>query len=561
MKKIYLAVALFSSMFFTMSCTNDESTEQLGNAAQVSFTIDVENRMNVRAISDGAGVNQLMYAIFNEDGTEVISKKAVVDIDNLVNGYTLTLPLAKGNTYTAVFWAQNDECDAYTVSDDMQVTVDYAGLNNDESRDAFFAATKPFKVVNHTSKAVILKRPFAQVNVGASEAETEAAAGLDILVTRSSATIKGVANKLNLVDGTVEGAVDVTYEAAAIPTDVLYVDSDNDDVKEAYDYVSMCYILADAEGTSHEMAFNFSADNGKFVEFVNGLTYVPVQRNWRTNIVGQVYTASLDFKIKIDTKYEDEMKVVATDKGVYYNVGEPMTVSNTTYILDNIDEGATFASQNAELITLNNVKFYGKVWTVVLGEYRGPKYRYYNNELNNVVCKDLVVSNVIRTHGVYVSVGTCVYGTSTINNCVMTGTTTVADTYFDGSKHDFTPVDIGIPNECDAVINGGKYDTMFFWEHAVATLNNVKADRIMSLTCTSTNHSMLTIAAGTEVGVLDCLQPMPYGSRLAIQEGAHVGVLNLASTSFESVTIAPGTVDKITCNGVEYTLDELLAMQ
>lgn len=36
--------------------------------------------------------------------------------------------------------------------------------------------------------------------------------------------------------------------------------------------------------------------------------------------------------------------------------------------------------------------------------------------------------------------------------CKMTGTTTVATVHFDGTPHDYTPVDIGVLNECDAVI-------------------------------------------------------------------------------------------------------------
>jgi hypothetical protein len=323
----------------------------------------------------------------------------------------------------------------------------------------------------------------------------------------------------------------------------------------------MCYVLAGKKSTIHEMAFKFLTDDGKSIELKGGLFAVPLLRNWRTNIIGQVYSGSSDVNIKLSPEFEGNMKVVPTNTGVYYNVTEDMTVENTVYFLDNINEGATFASESGQLITMNNVRFYGDVWTVVLGEYRGPKYFNYRHELNNVVCKDLTVSNVIYTHGTYVSVGTQIYGKSTINNCVMKGTTTVSDTYFDGTKHDFTPVDVGIPNECDAVFNGGEYGTMFFWEHAVVTLNNVKADRIISLTCNSTNHSQLTIAAGTKIGVLDCVQPPKYGSRLTIEEGASVDELNLVSSSFKSMSIAPGTVKKITYNGVEYTLEELMAMQ
>jgi hypothetical protein len=48
---------------------------------------------------------------------------------------------------------------------------------------------------------------------------------------------------------------------------------------------------------------------------------------------------------------------------------------------------------------------------------------------------------------------------------------------------------------------------------------------------------------------------------LTIEEGASVDELNLVSSSFKSMSIAPGTVKKITYNGVEYTLEELMAMQ
>ena len=227
--------------------------------------------------------------------------------------------------------------------------------------------------------------------------------------------------------------------------------------------------------------------------------------------------------------------------------------------MGNYNNGLWFASESGQLITLNNVKVYGSVWTVVLGEYRGNKYNNYNNLLNNVECKDLEVSNVIKDHDVYVSVGTCVYGNTTMNNCKMTGTTTVATVHFDGTPHDYTPVDLGVPNECDAVMNNCEIGVMYLWTHAVVTLNNTTVGRIICSCCNSTNHSNLTVAAGTTVGVIDCTQPAKYGSRLIIEEGATVGELNLVNASFSDMDIR-GTVNKITYQGVEYTLEELKAL-
>lgn len=559
-KKIYFGV-LTAAMLLATSCSEDEQmNEQLQGTAQMTFTIDLENQIHTRAISDGTGTDQLVYAVFNEDGTETVVEKTVIDgIDDLTKSYMVRVALAQGKKYKAVFWAQNSECDAYTISDDMTVTVDYSGLNNDEARDAFFAATEPFKVSKHSAMNVVLKRPFAQVNVGTYDYDLEVAKKCNVDVSQSSATIKNVANSINLLDGSVAGSVDVTYTAANLPGEQLLVDADYDDVKEAYEYISMSYVLADTKSTTHEMEFNFSADNGEGIRFNKGLNVIPILRNWRTNIVGQILTGTTDFTVKIDPEYEGNYQVVSTSTGVYYNVSEDLTISNCIYLLDNIEDGAWFASQDGQLITLNNVKFFGSVWTVVLGEYRGPKYAKYNNELNNVECKDLVVSNVIKDHDVYVSVGTCVYGNSTLNNCHMSGTTTVATTHFDGSKHDYIPVDLGVPNECNAILNGGSYGSMYLWTHAVVDINNAKVGTIISSTCNSTNHSMLTIGEGTTVDVINCTQPAKYGSRLTIKEGAVVNELNLVNVSMKDMTIE-GTVHKITYNGVEYTLDEIKAM-
>ena len=132
-----------------------------------------------------------MYAIFNEDGSKVIvSKETLSDISSLNNGYSLDLSLSKGQTYKAVFWAQNSQCDAYSVSDNMEVTVNYNGMNNDESRDAFFASSEPFKVDKHTKMQVVLKRPFAQINVGVTVEDWNAAA-----VSRTGETSDGARPK------------------------------------------------------------------------------------------------------------------------------------------------------------------------------------------------------------------------------------------------------------------------------------------------------------------------------------------------------------------------------
>ena len=135
---------LFSSLFFMIlfaSCT-DELENRTDKYIDVQFALDVESNLTTRAISDGSQVTQLMYAVFDENGNVVLEKQVK---DNYFGQSTQNTPLiislARGKTYQVAFWAQSSLCQAYNVSDDMKVTIDYTGLNNNEIRDAFFAST------------------------------------------------------------------------------------------------------------------------------------------------------------------------------------------------------------------------------------------------------------------------------------------------------------------------------------------------------------------------------------------------------------------------------------
>lgn len=311
MKKIYFGIVTLAVMLFVTACSQNEPQQ---DEALVTFSVGVEDANITRAYSDGTTANQLIYSIFNEDGTKVIiSKVTENNLTDLLEGHTVTVSLAKGHTYTAVFWAQNSACKAYTISEDMHVTIDYTGLNNDETRDAFFAVSEPFTVNNNLSQDVILKRPFAQVNVGAYEYDYTYAKENKLNVTLSSATITDVPSAINLYDGSVSQPVNVEYTLNNIPTgdnEKLHVDVNKDGEKEYYRYLSMCYILADPVGSTHTMSFKFKdVENDKLVGFSEGLENVPAKRNWRTNLVGQILTGPANFLVIIDPTYDGEINI------------------------------------------------------------------------------------------------------------------------------------------------------------------------------------------------------------------------------------------------------------
>ena len=319
-KKLLLGMFAAAGLLLATSCSKEEQdVVQSGNEAQVTFSLKVEGAIATRAISDGTGADVLMYAVFDEAGNRINTIQKV-SRRGVTFPTTENITLAKGQTYKVAFWAQDEDCEAYTVSDDMKVTVNYANDNNkgnnDETRDAFFK-TVEFTVTRSTSIDVELKRPFAQINVGVTKADWDAAVASGITVAQSSVVIKNAATELNLLDGTVSGETEVSYELANIPSDpaILQVDTDGDGIKEDYNWLSMSYILPFAESTGYEkaaledVAFVF-ASNGEPIEFNQGLNNVPVQRNWRTNIIGKILTGDITFNIVIDEEFEDNHNVV-----------------------------------------------------------------------------------------------------------------------------------------------------------------------------------------------------------------------------------------------------------
>ena len=353
-----------AGMLFATSCSNDElDVVQSGNEAQVTFSLAAEGGIATRAISDGTGAKKLVYAVYNASG-ELIETIANTDVNGQIvdnsafdNGLTenVTITLAKGQQYTVAFWAQNPNCTAYTTTDLKNVTIDYAGLNNDETRDAFFKA-ETFTVTGNTEIDVVLKRPFAQINVGVYQTDWDAAKASGIEIEKSKVTIENAATSINLLTGEVGGEQTVEYGFDIIPAqfatpETLDVDLDKDGTKENYVYLSMSYILANDETTGYaktaleDLDFTFAPISGNNINFSEGLNAVPVQRNWRTNIIGKILTGDVTFNITIDPIYDGE-----------YNNGEaqPVNINGVYY--------ATI--QDA----VNNVKD-GDVIKVATGKY------------------------------------------------------------------------------------------------------------------------------------------------------------------------------------------------
>ncbi len=364
MKRI-LSFVVLAAMLLASSCSLKEDFKgEDSDFATVSVTVGEPGTVSTRAIGDGTTVNQLHYAVYDEDSVLIADLGDVKDVASFPTQVEITL--AKGQTYSIVFWAQNSGTTAYSYKDgDLKnITINYTGANNDEARDAFF------KTVSHTVTGdialdVTLERPFAQINLGVTEEDWNAAKVAGIEVTDSEVVISNAATSLDLFNGTVGDGVPVTYTASVIPGEDLMVDFDKNGTKEAYKYLSLSYILvcdetltADNEGM---YGTNSSLVNTTFTltttkeDVVVNVENLPVQRNWRTNVIGRMLTGDITFNIDIDPIFDGEENYPDTlEEKLYFaglNGGTVTLSEDVTLEYPIIVEGAMVVELNGHNIT------------------------------------------------------------------------------------------------------------------------------------------------------------------------------------------------------------------
>lgn len=337
MKKYFYSLFAAAAMLTGMtSCAEDAVVENASdNEVEVTFTTTLEGATKSRAIGDGETAKYLYFGAYLHDGTEKTYLANLQPTNQPEGGHiqfadktaTVKLRLVKGQTYSFFFWAQSTEDETYyeVKFADKKVNVVYKdadenteGLQavidaNDEGRDAFWTV-ESFTVNGPLTETITLKRPFAQVNVGIPEGELAEAKLAGVTLTNSAFHFEEVATTLNVFDGTVSNPVEVTYTTAAIPEKTQ--DPEEGDLKNVdevnYEYIAMNYILVNdvTEGGKGQNKFVMNKadftlyDGTKLVKTYN-VPNLPVQRNWRTNIIGSVM-ADANFTIVIDPIFTDD---------------------------------------------------------------------------------------------------------------------------------------------------------------------------------------------------------------------------------------------------------------
>lgn len=307
-KNLFWSMLAMSGMLFATSCSQDELVnESAGDFVSATFNIGTADGIGSRAtIGNGTKVDKVACAVYDANGKEM---EDLYKIENVSNGTaTYSVRLAKGQNYRIAFFAYNEAANAYDVEDLTNIKVNPSQNSNIEARDAFTAYYDVVtgKTMNSINETVELYRPFAQLNLGIDNDEYLDAKKAGIIVDKSYIKVSNVHTAFSAYDNAVvAGNTAQTMEFALydIPVEKLYVDD------EEYHYLAMNYLLVGDKGAAKELTdveFAWESTDGKKNNPTTKFYNIPVERNYRTNIIGRLLTSPADFNIVIKPAFDGD---------------------------------------------------------------------------------------------------------------------------------------------------------------------------------------------------------------------------------------------------------------
>ena len=377
MKKLIYCAAALATALFAGSCQR-ELLDPAQDGSTVTFTVNVPEAAT-KAIGNAENVNNLVYAVYRVTGeTEGDAKKGLTpeklvyqDHNSVVNGKsTVTLELINDQAYVVVFWAQvaNTWFDNDYQFGTKTVTYPTGLVANDDKYSAFYGVSYIDDVKGPNTKDITLHRPFAQINIATKDPEK-----YNVAINN---TYVSVANAASAFDVAKEEAVvtenySVSFKAAPMPanetltvngveykTGVKNTGSKENDV---HHYIAMNYVFA---AGNVDVTYAIDTDYGVVR---NTITNVPVAKNYRTNIVGNLLTSDVKYNVELDTDWAGQDK-----NGLYVFDAKQLkeainsitaTSSPVIYFADDIKGDVTVVQKPGVKITIdgNKMKYDGSI--------------------------------------------------------------------------------------------------------------------------------------------------------------------------------------------------------
>ena len=298
---------LFAAALAFVGCNK---SVEVGTGETVSASFQISTEMTTKATLDGDGqgvnVNRFIMEVWHVTGSgasqvsELYTRQvkygtqitAGTNISNPAKT-NFTVSLVKGQDYDLLFWADKGDdqgADVYYNTSDLHNVVLGAYTGNDDRRDAFSQCVTLINVTSDPSTSVQLERPFAQLNIITQDIDD---------IEANSGTVKVVPDLIS-VAFTAPTVFNVkTQEAsasAAFTSNVAPYYSTVGSQTEHYT-LSMDYILA-SKNQQDIKEVTLTAKKHDSVLNTQTFSNIPLQRNYRTNILGNLLTTTGVFTVE-----------------------------------------------------------------------------------------------------------------------------------------------------------------------------------------------------------------------------------------------------------------------
>ena len=369
-KNLFMSMLAMASMLFATSCSQDEVLNEptTGEFVNAQFTVSTSEGIGTRAVGDGTTVNFVACAVYDANDKELPDLRQYVGISGKQATYSIRL--VKGQKYRVAFFAYKGAADGtstyYNMSDLKNIQILDAS-SNVEARDAFTSyvdVTAAETMAGAVQKDVTLKRPFAQLNLGSYAEDIEAASKAGVEVNQTKVKVTNVYKTFNAFENSVVGNADeVTFDLNGLLSEKLYADVDANGQNEEFTYLALNYLLvggADSPKATTDVTFVWKTADGKTNDPATEFKNVPVQTNYRTNIVGYLLTNPAKFNITIDKTFQTPDHIVVLSAAELAHEMIPVNgVINLTKDYVVTDAWTSLSLSGAITINGNGHKIYG----------------------------------------------------------------------------------------------------------------------------------------------------------------------------------------------------------
>ena len=345
MKRIINHLLTLATVLLVGSC-QQEQLETAKDLSTVSFTVEVPGNAATKASGDDvvSNINNIVYAVYKtdaeslEDARTSLAGKTPINCVNPMakdpsnttafvnNNANISIELFNDQKYIILFWAQVNQTWVEGEEFDLtNITYPEELVANSEDYAAFCGAAYVEKVKGSRSASVELTRPFAQINIASADPD------FPVEITSSRVKVTGAGQYFNVATGEISGNTDVTFGTASIPTE---------EFSEAYPhYIASNYIFAN--GTV-SVEYEINANLGQISTFESPISNVPVARNYKTNIVGNLLSSEIDYSVSLTDTWttpaneiliasNEEELLAAFEVGGYVQLTEDIELGETIY--------------------------------------------------------------------------------------------------------------------------------------------------------------------------------------------------------------------------------------